>query len=90
MIVNGVTAPVISPTSVLVPAGTTVCKYVDAGPYADSANGVAVLNYNFTTTQGTVFDSLSTSFNSLPPCGTGADPGNNPGDDPPHVPDGPA
>ena len=91
MIVNDVPGPIISPTgSFVVNAGATVCKYVDAGPYGDSANGVATLNFAFSYTapDGTKVndtESFTTAFNDLPPCGTGADPGDNPSDDPPHT-----
>lgn len=78
MVVNGVSGSV-SPTSVVVAANTTVCAYVDAPNFSDSANGVAVLNYYYDIVgQPRIRGSVSTAFNDLPPCGTGADPGDNP------------
>jgi hypothetical protein len=83
------TKPVV-PTSVSVSPGTATCIYVDAVDFSDSANGEATLNFSYKTTDDpstTINGSVTTSINSLPPCGTGADPGNNPKDWP-HSPSG--
>lgn len=85
MIVNGVTGAQVLPASVVVPANSTVCSYIDGGLFADSANGTATLNISYTYLSQTVTDDVTTSFNDIPPCGTGADPCPNPKDDPPHA-----
>lgn len=92
MTVNGLLPedpqPII-PTSIVVPAGQKVCKYVDSGLWGNSANGQAILYFNYSSGGQQYSNSISTNANDLPPCGTGSDPGNNPGDNPPHTPDGP-
>jgi hypothetical protein len=73
-------------------AGEELCFSIDAGLYPNSANGAAILYYSYTLTcpgedPVVVNDSISGGTlddGSLPPCGTGADPGGNPSDDPPH------
>ncbi|MGO0576374.1 hypothetical protein [Ornithinimicrobium panacihumi] len=65
---------------------------VDAGLYGNSANGAATLSYSWTITCPTgdpvtgsaTIEGGTLNDSSLPPCGTGADPGGNPGDEPPH------
>ena len=84
------TFPVV-PTSVTVFTSGPTCIYVDAPGFSDSANGTATLNFSYATTDEpgvTITDSVSTEFHGLPPCGTGADPGNNP--QLPHTPQGDA
>lgn len=91
MVVNGETSTSVFPTTVVVPAGGTVCKYVDAGLFSNSANGQAELFYTYrisgTTTD--VAGSFKTMVNDLPVCGSPSDKSNSPNDDPPHSPDGP-
>lgn len=88
MNVNGVERPTL-PTSVTIPADTELCYFVDGGLFSDSANGTATLYYSYTYLGNLVEGDIQTSFNSLPPCGTGADPcgSTNPKSDPPHSPD---
>ena len=84
------TKPVV-PTSVTVFTTGPTCIYVDAPDFNDSQNGMATLNFSYATTDDpgtTITDSVSTAFNALPPCGTGADPGDNPLL--PHTPEGDA
>ena len=91
MTVNGVNKTNLVPTSVTVLPGAPVCIYVDAAGYADSANGTATLffSYALSSAPGTTINgSVTTAFNALPPCGTGADPFNNP--ELPHTPQGDA
>jgi hypothetical protein len=71
----------VTPTSVTLAPGGATCIYVDAVEFNDSQNGQATLffHYALASAPGTqVNGQVSTSINSLPPCGTGADPGNNP------------
>ena len=84
------TKPVV-PTSVQVFTTGPTCIYVDAPDFEDSQNGQATLNFSYATADEpgvTITDSVSTDFLDLPPCGTGADPGNNP--QLPHTPEGDA
>jgi hypothetical protein len=84
------TFPVV-PTTVTVYTAGPSCIYVDAPGFSDSANGTATLHFNYATTDDPttiITQSVSTAFHALPPCGTGADPGNNP--DLPHTPQGDA
>lgn len=79
----------LEPATITVAPGATVCKYVDAGDFPSSPQGIAVLSYTYAGEgiigSGTAFQAVA---DNLPPCGTGADPGNNPSDEPPHDPDG--
>lgn len=85
MVVNGVSRPT-SPSTITANANSTTCYYIDGGLFDDSANGTATLNFEYQDTNGeTVSGSITTSFNDLPPCGTGADPGGNPQSNPPHA-----
>ncbi len=86
MVVNGETGATLFPTTVVVPAGTTVCKYVDAGLFTNSANGEAELFYSYVVngTTTVVTGSLKTQVNDLPVCGSPSDASNAPNDDPPH------
>jgi len=73
----------VTPTTVSVAPGSPTCIYVDAPDFADSQNGQATLNFSYDVLgdnpdAGVLTGSVSTSFLDLPPCGTGADPGNNP------------
>jgi hypothetical protein len=79
------------PTSVTVVAGTQTCIFVDAVNFHDSANGIATLTFSYKLASApgtTITDSVSTAFNDLPPCGTGADNFSSPKDWP-HDPFGP-
>ncbi len=76
----------------VVNAGTTRCMYVDAGLYSNSANGSAILSFHYTYNSVVYNETISGGFiadASLPPCGTGADPTNQPKQDPPHATSGP-
>jgi hypothetical protein len=69
------------PETVAVAPGTPTCVYVDAVQFEDSGNGDATLSFSYKTVDEpltTITGSVTTSINSLPPCGTGADPGDNP------------
>jgi hypothetical protein len=79
----------VQPTTVNVAPGTPTCIYVDAVEFDDSQNGMATLAFSYTTVEDPtpINGSVSTSINDLPPCGTGADPGDNPKLWP-HDPDG--
>lgn len=85
MVVNGITGPNTFPASVTVPAGTELCFYVDSGLYDNSANGLATLYFSYPYLGNTINGTVSTMANDLPPCGTGADPCDNPKENPPHV-----
>ena len=93
MIVNGVSARQgVLPQTILVPAGQTVCKYVDAKDYPNSANGTATLVYNFDINGENTQDSIVVPFAGdagLPVCGNPSKAPNEPSDPPPHEPDGP-
>ncbi len=86
MVVNTETGASIFPTTVFVPAGIQVCKYVDAGLFGNSANGEAELFYTYVVSGTTtvVPGSVKTQVNDLPVCGTPQDASNAPNDDPPH------
>lgn len=70
-----------------------LCFSVDAGLYGNSANGSGILYFTWTINCPNEppvggSDQVETtvgSDNNLPPCGTGADPGGNPSDNPPHA-----
>jgi hypothetical protein len=75
------TTKAVIPTSVTVTTAGATCIYVDAPDFPDSKNGMATLNFSYRTVDDPatlIEDSVSTPINDLPPCGTGADPGNNP------------
>lgn len=63
-----------------------ICFHVDAGLYDNSANGTAMLYFSWVLScEGQPDQTGSSSISggtlddgSLPPCGTGSDPGNNP------------
>jgi hypothetical protein len=81
----------VTPTSVTVTTAGPTCIYVDAPAFKDSQNGQAILNFSYATVDEpgtTLTGSVSTSILDLPPCGTGADPGDNP--TLPHTPQGDA
>ena len=86
MVVNGQTGDTIFPTTVIVPAGTEVCKYVDAGLFGNSANGQAELFYSYVVSGTTtvIQASFKTQVNDLPVCGTPGDASGAPNDSPPH------
>ena len=79
MVINSITAPQILPASVVVPAdGAKHCFYVDGGLFGDSAQGTGTLTFEV---NGLSAD-IPIFVDDLPPCGTGADPGDNPGANP--------
>ena len=94
MTINGVTktaaSGAVSPTSVQVTTGQTVCYYIDALEYPDSANGTVTLTFSYTpvNTGVKVTASVSGTFNGIDRCGT-SDGGVNPKDWP-HPADGTA
>ena len=86
MTVNGVNKTNVQPVSIVANGSDTTCYHVDGGLFADSANGSATLYFEYTFGGETIEDDVSTGvLEDLPPCGTGADPGKNPGGDPPHA-----
>jgi hypothetical protein len=93
MTVNGVTRDA-KPDTVTVFTGQPTCIFVDAPSFENSANGTGFLEVSYATADepGTLItDTISLTVNAekdLPPCGTGADPGGNPGW--PHTPQGDA
>ena len=88
--VDSVTKPVFGNLAIVVPAGQKVCKYVDAGLFGSSQQGSGHARLRVHQQAARRFqDRASTAARTaLPPCGTGCGLGNNPSDDPPHVPDG--
>ena len=85
MTVNGVTRDA-KPDSVdrRWPGPTATCYYVDAVGFPDSANGTGVLEVHYfaaddpTTRIDAEVPMTLLEDKDLPPCGTGADDGNNP------------
>ena len=84
MTVNGVTRDA-KPDTVTVTVGpTATCYYIDALAFPDSANGTGVLEVHYfaaddpTTRIDAEVPMTLLDDKDLPPCGTGADDGNNP------------
>jgi hypothetical protein len=99
MTINGVTktaaSGAVTPTSVSITPGSTVCYYIDALEFPDSANGSARLDFSYTKLiggnpdpAGATTGFVQATFNGIDRCGT-SDHGVNPKDWP-HPSDGTA